>query len=335
MKVKKNVISILFLCTLVVLILSCQSKDPSRSDGRLQVIATIFPVYDFAREIGGDKVDVTMLLPPATDAHHYELKPEDILKVSRADIFLFTNFEMEHWAYKIINTADESAGLLAVETGKSAMLLPLSDHFAHGKPHRHEEDETSASDHEVENEAQKDSASRFDPHIWLDPDNAQIMIDNITEAFILKDQKNSDTYKMNAKNYKHRLALLDANFRSGLSVCKTRTILHAGHWAFAYLAKKYHLNYIAAYSASAQSEPSPQVIVSMIEKIKSQKLPYIYYEDLVAPRLAQTLSKETGAKLLKLSNGHDISKADIAGGETFISLMEKNLDQLKKGMQCQ
>ena len=334
MKVKRAFL-LLLLCLLATLTLSCHSKDPSRSDGRLQVIATIFPVYDFAREVGGDKIDVTMLLPPATDAHHYELKPEDILKVSRSDIFLFTNFEMEHWAYKIINTADESAKLLAVETGKGAMLLPLSDHFARGKHHRHEEDETGTSDYEAEDKAQKDSASRFDPHIWLDPDNAQIMIDNITEALILKDQKNSDTYKINAKNYKHKLALLDAKFRDELSVCKTRTILHAGHWAFAYLAKKYHLTYTAAYSASAQSEPSPQVIVSMIEKIKSQKLPYIYYEDLVAPRLAQTLSKETGAKLLKLSNGHDISKTDIARGETFISVMEKNLEQLKKGMQCQ
>ncbi|MFO7569792.1 MAG: zinc ABC transporter substrate-binding protein [Smithellaceae bacterium] len=326
----RRTIPLLLLCTLVLLTLSCQSKEPPRGNDRLQVIATIFPVYDFARQVGGDKVDVTMLLPPATDAHHYELKPEDILKVSRADIFLFTNFEMEHWAYKIIDAAGESASLLAVETGQGATLLPLSDHDTHS--HQGETD-TDVDEHEDKEQA--DSASRFDPHIWLDLDNAQRMVDNITESFILKDQKNSDIYKKNAREYKQKLARLDARYRTELSVCKTRTLLHAGHWAFAYLAQKYHLSYTAAYSASAEAEPSPQVIVSMIEMIKTRKLTHIYYEDLVAPRLAQTLAKETGAQLLKLNNGHDISKADIAAGETFISAMEKNLTRLKTGMQCQ
>jgi zinc transport system substrate-binding protein len=253
-----------------------------------------------------------MLLPPGTDAHHYELKPEDIVKVSKTDIFLFTNFEMEQWAYKIINAAEKNTNMLAIETGNGAVLLPLN---------------------EVEEE-QNHHVSRFDPHIWLDMDNAQKMVDNIATAFIKKDSRNSDYYLKNAHNYKLKLIALDRRYRAELTRCKTRTILHAGHWAFAYLAKRYNLNYIAAYNVSADAEPSPQKMVDLVEQVKSQRVAYIYYESMINPRLAQMIARETGAGLLKLNNGHDVSKADIKSGETFISLMEKNLTNLKKGLQC-
>ena len=303
----------LLLLLLISFLLSCQpAKESNREDQKLRVIATIFPIYDFARNIGGDKIKVTMLLPPGTDAHHYELKPEDIVKVSKTDIFLFTNFEMEQWAYKIINAAEKNTNMLAIETGAGAVLLPLN----------------------AEGEEQENHVSKFDPHIWLDMDNAQKMVDNIAAAFIKKDSRNSDYYLKNAHNYKLKLIAVDQRYRAELTRCKTKTILHAGHWAFAYLAKKYNLNYIAAYNVSADAEPSPQKMIDLVQQGKSQRIAYIYYESMINPRLAQMIARETGAGLLKLNNGHDVSKADIKNGESFISLMEKNLINLKKGLQC-
>ncbi|MCX5849789.1 MAG: zinc ABC transporter substrate-binding protein [Deltaproteobacteria bacterium] len=303
-------ISMLILLLLSFL-LSCQpAKESGREEQKLKVIATIFPLYDFARNIGGDKIKVSMLLPPGTDAHHYELKPENIIKVSKSDIFLFTNFEMEQWAYKIINAADKNTNMLAIETGNGAVLLPLNK------------------------EEQENRVSNFDPHIWLDMDNAQKMVDNIATAFIKKDSRNSDYYLKNAHDYKLKLMTLDQRYRAELTGCKTKTVLHAGHWAFAYLAKKYNLNYIAAYNVSADAEPSPQKMVALIKQVKKERVPCIYYENMINPRLAQMIAKETGAGLLKLNNGHDISKADIKNGESFISLMERNLTNLKKGMRC-
>ncbi len=117
----------LFILILLSFLLSCQpAKESNKGENKLKVIATIFPIYDFARNIGGDKIKVTMLLPPGTDAHHYELKPKDIINVGKADIFLFTNFEMEQWAYKIINAAEKNTNMLAIETGNGAVLLPLN-----------------------------------------------------------------------------------------------------------------------------------------------------------------------------------------------------------------
>jgi zinc transport system substrate-binding protein len=301
----------LFFLLLLSFLLSCQpAKESSSEDQKLRVIATIFPIYDFARNIGGDKTKVTMLLPPATDAHHYELKPEDIVKVSKTEIFLFTNFEMEQWAYKIINAAAENTNILAVESGNGALLLPLDE------------------------EEEKNHVSKFDPHIWLDFDNAQKMVDNIATAFIKKDQRHSDYYLKNAHDYKLKLIALDKKYRKELTKCSTRVVLDAGHRAFCYLAQKYNLKYMAAYNISADAEPSPQKILTLIRQVKAMKIPYIYYEGLIVPNLAQMIVRETGAGLLKLNNGHNITSEDIKKGKSFISLMEENLINLKKGMQC-
>lgn len=308
----------------ILLLSSCgPGEEPRRTDARLQVTATIFPLYDFARNVGGDLVSVKMLLPPAADAHHYELRPDDIIRVSKTDIFLFTSFEMEPWAYKIINAAAEKTNMLAVEAGQGTFLIPLAG--------EHEHDTDHPSSHPEDGKGQ---TAKFDPHIWLDFANAQKMIDNIAAAFINRDPANSETYKRNAQSYKSKLTDLDKEYREQLSKCKTRTILHAGHWAFAYLAKRYHLEYTAAYNMSADAEPSPQQILTMMGEVKKQKLSYIYYEDLAAPRLAKTIAEETGAGLLRLNNGHDISKSDFQSGVSFIALMERNLAHLKKGMQC-
>jgi zinc transport system substrate-binding protein len=219
---------------------------------------------------------------------------------------------MEQWAYKIINAAEKNTNMLAIETGAGAVLMSLNE----------------------EGEEHKNHVSKFDPHIWLDMDNAQKMVDNIAAAFIKKDSRNSDYYLRNAHNYKLKLIALDQRYRTELTKCKTKTVLHAGHWAFAYLAKRYNLNYIAAYNVSADAEPSPQKMVTLIEQVKRQGVTYIYYEEMINPRLAKMIARETGAGLLKLNNGHDVSKADIKSGESFISLMEKNLTNLKKGMRC-
>jgi zinc transport system substrate-binding protein len=293
-------------------ILSCQqNREPAVGDNRLKVIATIFPVYEFARNIGGDKIAVTMLLPPSTDAHNFELKPDDLVRIGKADLFLYVNMEMEHWAYKIIKATSSNTRLLPVETGNGITMLSLSG--------SNEEDHHS---------------SKFDPHMWLDFANAQKMVDNIAAALVKIDPRNSDYYLKNAAEYKTKLAALDKKFSTGLTNCRNRTILHAGHWAFAYLANRYGLKYFSIYTVSADSEPEPEKIIAVIKQIKDTKVPYIYYEELINPRLAETIAKETGVGLLKLNNGHTISKGELSRGVSFLTLMEENLINLERGMQC-
>lgn len=303
---------LLLLILLPTILSACQpAKETGKEEHKLNVVATIFPVYDFARNVGGDKINITMLLPPGADAHHYELRPGDIIKVSKTDILLFTNFDMEPWTYQIINAADRNTNMLATETGNGAVLITLNQEEKHDE-----------------------HISGFDPHIWLDMDNAQKMVDNISAAFIQKDSRNSDYYKENARDYKARLMALDQRYRKELNGCRTKTILHAGHGAFAYLAKRYNLQYIAAYNVLADAEPSPQKIVTLVQQVKTEKVPYIYYENMINPRLAKMIAEETGAGLLKLNNGHDIGSTEMKKSVSFISIMENNLTSLKKGMRC-
>lgn len=308
------------------LLLSCISCDTGRTGpihaGKLRVITTLFPLYDFARAIGGDRADVTLLLPPGMEAHSFEPKPGDIVRVGKADLFIYTNRNMEPWAVDIISgidskktmVIDASRGTRMLKTGKSAG----HDHI--GNDH----DREDAHNH----------GKGMDPHLWLDFGNARIMVDNILAGFIARDPNNSGWYSANAAAYKARLTELDDRYRAGLAVCDKRIFLHGGHFAFGYLANRYGLRYESAYAVSADAEPSPAKIANLISRMRANGLRYIFTEELVEPRVADTIARETGARILMLHGAHNISRDDLASGATFFSLMERNLGNLRIGMQC-
>jgi zinc transport system substrate-binding protein len=160
------------------------------------------------------------------------------------------------------------------------------------------------------------------------------MVDTILSALVDKDPAQRAYYTANAEAYKGKLQKLDDRYRGELSQCAKRIFLHGGHFAFGYLANRYRLRYESAYAVSANAEPSPAKIAQLIRQIKKNDLHYIYTEELVEPRIADTLSRETGATVLKLHGAHNISKEDLAAGATFLSLMEQNLKNLKIGLQC-
>ncbi|MRR06676.1 MAG: zinc-binding protein [Deltaproteobacteria bacterium] len=302
------------VCLLLFLCVACRKNPPETgTQGKIQIVVSLFPLYDFTRTIGGDKVEVSLLLPPGMEAHSFEPKPDDIIRANKADLFIYTNRYMEPWAENIANGLDHRKTLV-VNASKGVMFLQAG----HDVEHRHDEH----------------SGEGMDPHIWLDFANAQIMIDTILSALIDKDPAQRAYYTANAEAYKGKLQELDDRYRSELSRCAKRIFLHGGHFAFGYLANRYGLRYESAYAVSANAEPSPAKIARLIRQIKKNDLHNIYTEELVEPRIADTISRETGATVLKLHGAHNISKEDLATGATFLSLMEKNLKNLKIGLQC-
>jgi zinc transport system substrate-binding protein len=161
------------------------------------------------------------------------------------------------------------------------------------------------------------------------------MIDSILEGLVKKDPNNKDLYRTNAEQYKSKLYDLDQKFRQTLSRCKKKVFVHAGHFAFGYLAKRYGLKYVSAYGFSPDAEPSPRRLIELTKTLKRYGLNHIYYEELITPRVAETISKETGATLLMLHGAHNLAKEEFERGVTFISLMEGNLRNLEIGLQCQ
>lgn len=267
------------------------------AEKKLTVVTTLFPLYDFARNIGQDKITVTLLLPPGIEAHSYEPSAGDVMKVAGADIFIYTSKLMEPWAEKFVRGVDSNK-LLVMEAGGEFI----------GK----------------------------DPHIWLDFIKAMTIVNRIRDAFIAKDAANRVFYLAAAKLYNKKLADLDAEYQKTLTGCQNKVLIQGGHFAFGYLAQRYHLQYIAAYEGfSPDAEPTPRNLAELVDTIKLYKVKYIFYEELISPRVAEVLAQETGTRLLKLSAAHNLTREELDQGVGFIEIMKANLENLKKGLLCQ
>jgi len=313
--------AILFFCIVFIasnFTSSCGQTHGDSKDRRLKIITTLFPLYDFTKTITGEKADVVLILPPGVEAHSFEPKAGDILRINSADMFIYTGKFMEPWAENLIKGIENKK--LSIIDASSGIKFSI----VHSDKHGHKRIHDAVADH-----------SNIDPHIWLDMSNVQIMIDNILAGLLKKDPVNRDYYKKNAEEYKAKIVELDERFKKNLDSCKKRIILHGGHFAFGYLARRYNLEYISAYRGSPDAEPTPKLIAQMKKTIQEKSIKYIFYEEIINPRVAYVLERETGVGLLKLHGCHNITKEEMDRGVTFISLMEENLKNLKKGLECQ
>lgn len=298
----------------VALILPGCGGRQQKSD-KMQVVTTLFPLYDFARTIGGTKADVSMLLPPGVEPHSFEPRPDDVVRVNRADLFIYTNEVMEPWAASITAGIDRNkVGI--VEGGKGIPLVPAP----------------KVGEHEAQHGAGR-KGPVMDPHIWLDFDNARRIARNILTAFVARDPANKAYYEANAAKLDGDLAALDRRFRETITKSPKKVLLHGGHYAFGYLARRYGLQYVSASAANADSEPTPGKLAELVELMRRDHLQYVYTEELLSPRIAETIARETGAKVLMLRAGHNVTRDELQRGVTFISLMEENLRNLKTGLQ--
>jgi zinc transport system substrate-binding protein len=267
------------------------------AENKLVVITTLFPLYDFARNIGQDKISVTLLLPAGVEAHSYEPSAGDVVKVNKADLFIYTSNLMEPWVKKFTSGVDN----------KNLVILEASGGL---------EDR--------------------DPHTWLDFSKAMAMVDRIRDALIARDPADRDFYLGSARQYSEKLAALDTEYRQTLSTCRNKVLIFGGHFAFGYLAQRYHLLFLSAYKGfSPDAEPTPRNLAELVDQIRQYKVKYIFYEELLSPRVAEILSQETGAQLLKLSAAHNLSREEMDKGISFIDVMKANLVNLKQGLLCQ
>jgi zinc transport system substrate-binding protein len=293
------------VCVILSLLFSsCREGHVEKvGDEKIRVITSLFPLYDFAREISRQRAEVILMLPPGVEPHSFEPKPGDMLALQKADIFVYMGRAMEPWAEGLLRGVGNEK-LLIVDASKGIL-------------------------------ADSRSPGDMDPHLWLDFSYAQKMVDAILEALLIKNGKNREFYIQNARSYKERLADLDRRYRATLEHCERRIFLHGGHFAFNYLARRYGLNYLSAYKGfSPDTEPTPRDIAELIKTLRDQGLQHIFYEELINPRVAETISRETGASLLKLNGAHNVTREEKEKGVTFLTLMDENLKNLAIGLRC-
>lgn len=292
--------------------------------GRLQIVATLFPQYDFARQIAGNKAEVTLLLPPGVESHSYEPTPSDAVKINKSDLFIYTGEAMEAWCGKIIDSMQDSGShSLVLDVSQGINLVKAEEIEAE---HRHDGEDTEALEHENEH--------LYDPHIWTDPLNAKAMATSIRDALCDLDPANADYYKKNASAYIAELDALDSEFRDIVSSGKRDEIIFGSRFALYYFAKRYGLSYEAAFdSCSSETEPSARAVAGLIEEIRAEGIPVIYYAEMEDPKVARAISAETGAKMLLFHSCHNVTKDELKNGATYLSLMKQNAENLKEGLE--
>lgn len=306
----------LFTAAFLIFMTSCTSDSSGFSDdsGKIKISATLFPQYDFARQIAGDKAEITLILPSGMDSHSYEPTPADIININKSDLFIYTGEYLESWANDIVGDIDtDKTHVLDVSSG--IQLVKEDDE------HHHDDEDEEGHHHE------------YDPHIWTSPVIAMQMADNIAEALCETDSVNSDYYKQNAENYKKQLQELDSEFKEIVADGKRNTIYFGGKFALYYFTQEYGLDYVSAFdSCSGETEPSAKVMSEMISSIKENNIPVIYYEEIAEPTVANMIADETGAKPLLFHSCHNVTPEDFKNGTTYIDLMKQNAVNLREGL---
>ena len=312
-------LSLLIIIVLgIIMIVPNQLQDIAYESDKIKITATLFPQYDFAKRIGGDKVSVKQLLPPGVESHTYEPSIQDILEISKADLFLYTGDEMEPWASKIASSISEDTRIENVSKGA---YFINEEQFEQNHADDTLEEETHSHDHEHEN----------DPHIWLNPENAIQMIQNIRDSLCEIDSKNTEYYTKNAQTYIEEIQELDQEITEYVKDKKDKKIVFGGAFAYAYFIEKYDIEYISAYdSCDAGIEPSSQKIKYIIDYMKQNHIKTIFYQDLENGAIAQTIAEETGAEMLVFNSIHNVSKDKLNAGISYLDLMKENFENLKK-----
>lgn len=301
-----------FLSVLISVILCMtffSGCETTKIDG-LNIVATNFPAYDFAKNIVKDKGTVTLLLPPGGESHTYEPTAKDIVKISECDIFVYTGGESDDWVERTLSTLDKKPKTIKMMDFVDICRKEHEDHENH-EGHTHGTDE----------------------HIWTSLPMAADIVDSMSSAIILTDSKNTDYYRSNAQEYISEINELDKEFEELFKTSKRKTIVVADRFPFTYFAQRYNLKYYSAYhSCNEDAEPTPTVIGELIDAVKAENIPIIFYIEFSNKTVATAVSEDTGAKIAQLHSCHSVTKQELNDGITYIDLMRKNYEILKEAV---
>ncbi len=300
-----------------ILCIMSQKKLKADTSHRLQIITTLFPTYDFARQVAGDRADITLLLPNGEEAHGYEPTPQDMIRIRQADVFIYVGEELEPWAAQLAPNLMRQ-GVTVIDLSQSVNLLL-------------EEEEGEEEGHEQNHHNHHHT---YDPHVWTSPVNARSMVEEISIALQEIDKNNGGYYQERTKKYCAQLVELDKQIRQITKKASSHRIYFGGRFALHYFFHEYGLEEIAAYdSCGEEAEPNAKRIANIIEMMQENHAKVIFYEELVDPKAARIISRQTKAEVLLFHSCHNVTKEEMEEGATYLSLMKQNAKYLKKALE--
>ncbi len=283
------------------------AAEQSEATEKLQVMASFYPMYDFAKKIGGDHVEVTNMVPAGTEPHDWEPSAKDIAGLENAEVFVYSGAGLEYWAEDILQTL-QNKDLVTVEASANITLLAAEEEGDH--------EEADGHDH-----------GEYDPHVWLDPMKAKEEMANIRDAFSTADPAHAADYEANYQANAEKLDALDTEYRETLAKCSKKEIV-VSHEAFGYLCGAYDITQMGIEGLMPDSEPDPARMAEITDFVRAHEVRVIFSEELVSEKVAQTIAKETGAEVETLNPLEGLSEAELAAGADYFSVMEDNLAKL-------
>jgi len=356
---------IIALSVSVALLAGCGKSDSySQAEGKVNVVTSFYPLYFFAKEIGGEHAHVMNLIAAGVEPHEWTPKSRDLDAVSKAQLFLYNGAGLEGWVDGFLKGLGAGSQVLTVEASKGIELIQGNPEHGHEHgdeegadgEHGHEseegaedghghEGEEGAEDHDDEHEGAAGGEAHdgeeaghshsdldVDPHTWTSPRSALVMAANILDAFVQVDPANRAAYESNYSKLESKLRELDDKFTRELSGYERRDIV-VSHQAFGYLARDYKLNQIAIMGLSPEAEPRAQDLLKIAKFVKENGIPYIFFEELVSEQLADTLAREAKVDTLVLNPLEGLTTEQEKTGENYFTLMERNLENLQKALQ--
>jgi zinc transport system substrate-binding protein len=318
-----------------------QSSETSPAPLKPLVIATFYPLYEFARQVGGDRADVVALVPAGVEPHDWEPAPADVARVQRARVLVFNGAGLEPWIDKLrAEILPKDAVVVRATDGLPLVAADLPNHEhvgrdAHGHRHAHGQAAGARPGGGAAAPARDTPAGGGapDPHVWLDPVLAASQVALIHGALAAADAANAATYEANARTYTAALAALHERFDKGLSDCARRDFV-VSHAAFGYLARRYGLTQVPVMGLAPEAEPNPAELARIVRFMRRQKVTHVFFETLVSSRLAETLAREVGARTLVLNPVEGLTAEEAAAGRTYVTLMDANLANLRTALGC-
>lgn len=302
----KRLIAILLCLCLMLCGCTAQPEKP-HDETKLQIVCTSFPAYDFAREIAGDRAELTLLIKPGSEVHSYEPTPKDMIRIQESDLFICNGGESEQWAKTLVtpelNTIYMMDCVDTVEESADGIY--------------------NAEDGEPE----------LDEHVWTSPLNAIKISEEICNALCKLDTDNAEAYKTNFTAYKAQLMALDREFRQVIKNSGKHTLVFADRFPMRYFALEYGLDCYAAFpGCSSETEPSAKTVAYLIDRVREDKIPAVLYMEFSNQKMADVICEDTGCKKLPFYSAHSVSAEQFEQGVSYLDLMRINLNSLKEAL---
>ena len=303
--------------------------ENTAADEKIEIYTTVYPLTYFTERIGGELVDVQSIYPPGSNEHTFEPTQQDMIRMAEADLLFYIGLGLEGF----IDSAKKTLTNENVEFVATAESIPEAD-LADGQAHDHGEgtEEDHGHDHAEGTEEEHHDDHEVDPHVWISPVLSQQIAESIKDELVAHDSENAEEYEANYEQLIGELEELDTSFRNMADAAEQKTFF-VSHSAFGYWAKTYDLNQVAVAGLNSQDEPSQQELVGIVNQARELDIQYIAFEQNISSRLTEVIQKEIGAEAVQLHNLSVLTQEEVDAGETYFSLMERNIELMEEILQ--